>query len=503
MKILSPEQIREVDRLSTEQYGIPSIILMENAGMRVVEVLEAEFDDLHELTVGVLCGKGNNGGDGLVIARQLMQKGCYPFVFLFALEGEVKGDAKTNLNILKAVGFPPTMITNANEWNEEKMELLDADIIVDALLGTGARKPVEGLYREVIENLADDFPRAAIVAVDVPSPGVEADITVTFTALKPQLVLPPEHESAGEVIVADIGNPNQLIESDQHKMNLIHPHDLPHRAEDSNKGTYGKVLIIGGSRGKSGAAAMAGQAALRSGAGLVTVATAASVLPVIAETMPELMTEALAETTEGTIANQPISNLFAGKTILGIGPGLTSFPETSAFVRRIIEECTIPVVVDADGLNAFAGFDKQIQGEGKDIILTPHPGEMGRLIGKDVDYVVANRIEIARNFAVDKKVYVVLKGFRSIVAAPDESIYINPTGNPGMATAGTGDILTGMITGILAQEHLGSFLERICLAVYLHGLAGDLAAEEIGQESMVATDLLRFLPQAWENLRGV
>ena len=247
MKILTPEQIREVDRLSTEQYGIPSIILMENAGMRVVEVLEDEFDNLHELTVGVLCGKGNNGGDGLVIARQLMQKGCYPFVFLFALEGEVKGDAKTNLNILNAIGYPPTVITNSDEWNEEKIELLDADIIVDALLGTGARKPVEGLYREVIENLADDFPRAAIVGVDVPSPGVEADITVTFTALKPQLVLPPDHENAGEVIVADIGNPNQLIESDKHKLNLIHPQDLPYRAEDSNKGTYGKVLIIGGS----------------------------------------------------------------------------------------------------------------------------------------------------------------------------------------------------------------------------------------------------------------
>jgi hydroxyethylthiazole kinase-like uncharacterized protein yjeF len=502
MKILTPEQIREVDRLSTEQYGIPSIILMENAGMRVVEVLEDEFDNLHELTVGVLCGKGNNGGDGLVIARQLMQKGCYPFVFLFALEGEVKGDAKTNLNILNAIGYPPTVITNSDEWNEEKIELLDADIIVDALLGTGARKPVEGLYREVIENLADDFPRAAIVAVDVPSPGVEADITVTFTALKPQLVLPPDHENAGEVIVADIGNPNQLIESDKHKLNLIHPQDLPYRAEDSNKGTYGKVLIIGGSRGKSGAAAMAGQAALRSGAGLVTVATASSVLPVIAETMPELMTEALAETSEGTIANQSISNLLGGKTVLGIGPGLTSFSETSAFVRQMVEECTIPVVVDADGLNAFAGFDKQIQGEGRDIILTPHPGEMARLIGKDVDHVVANRIDVARNFAADHKVYVVLKGFRTIVAAPDESIYINPTGNPGMATAGTGDILTGMITGIVAQEHLGNFLDRICLAVYLHGLAGDLAAEEIGEESMVATDLLRFLPQAWENLRG-
>src|SRR5262245_45415209 len=381
MKILTPEQIREVDRLSTEQYGIPSLLLMENAGMRVVEVLENEFDDLDELTIAILCGKGNNGGDGLVIARQLLQKGCYPFVFLFAHEAEMKGDAKTNLNVLKAIGYPPTVITNSGDWNEEKIELLDADIVVDALLGTGARKPVEGLYGEVIENLADDFPRAAIVAVDVPSPGVEADITVTFTALKPALVLPPDFENAGEVILVDIGNPPLLVESEEYKLNLIFPRNLPQREEDTNKGTYGKVLIIGGSRGKSGAAAMAGQAALRAGAGLVTVATAANILPVIAETMPELMTEPLAETSEGTIANQSISHLLAGKTVLGIGPGLTTFPDTSAFVRRMVEECTIPLVVDADGLNALAGFDQQIQGEGRDIILTPHPGEMARLVG--------------------------------------------------------------------------------------------------------------------------
>jgi NAD(P)H-hydrate epimerase len=358
------------------------------------------------------------------------------------------------------------------------------------------------LYGAVIENLIDDFPRAAIVAVDVPTPGVEADITVSFTALKPCLVLPPDYENAGNVIVAEIGNPPELVESEEHKYNLIHPQDLPERAADTNKGTYGRVLIVGGSRGKSGAAAMAGQAALRSGAGLVTVATAAGILPVIAETMPELMTEPLAETTEGTIANQSISALLESKTVLGIGPGLTTVPETSAFVRRVVDEALIPIVIDADGLNAFAGFEKHLQGNGKSIIITPHPGEMARLIGKDTDYVVANRIDVAREFAVKHGVFVVLKGFRTVVALPDESIYINPTGNPGMATAGTGDILTGMLTGIVAQEHLGNFIDRICLAVYLHGLAGDLAAEEIGEEALVATDLLRFLPQAWDNLRS-
>src|SRR5467141_1848398 len=319
MKILTPEQLREVDRLSTEKYGIPNLILMENAGMRVAEVLEDQFENLDQLTVAILCGKGNNGGDGFVVARQLIQKDCFPFVFLFAPEDEVKGDAKTNLNILKALGYPPTIVLNEHDWNEEKLELLDADIVVDALLGTGARKPVEGLYRTVIGSIAEDFPRSAVVAVDVPSPGVQADITVTFSALKPSLVLYPDCDDAGDVILADIGNPPELLENENYSLYLIEPHELPSRVSDSNKGMYGKVLVIGGSRGKSGAAAMAGQAALRAGAGLVTVATPQSVLPVVAVTMPELMTEPLAETSEGTIANQPISSLLKDKTVVGIG----------------------------------------------------------------------------------------------------------------------------------------------------------------------------------------
>src|SRR5881396_1327905 len=340
MKILTPEQLREIDRLSTEKYGIPSILLMENAGMRVVEVLKDHFEDLETLTIAVLCGRGNNGGDGFVVARQLIQNGCFPFVFLFGPESDVKGDAKTNLQILKAVGYPPAVVLDEREWSEEKLELLDADIIVDALLGTGARTQLEGVYRTVIESLEEDFPRATIVSVDVPSPGVRPDITVTFSALKPSLVLSAE---SGDVILANIGNPPELLDSDEYKLNLIQPHDLPPRDKNSNKGTYGRVLIIGGSRGKAGAAAMAGQAALRSGAGLVTVATAASVLPVIAESMPELMTQALPETPEGTIANHSVLEILKDKTILGIGPGLSTSSDSSTFVRRAVGESSIPV----------------------------------------------------------------------------------------------------------------------------------------------------------------
>jgi hydroxyethylthiazole kinase-like uncharacterized protein yjeF len=496
MKILTPEQIREVDRLTTEKYGIPSLILMENAGMRVVEVLEDRYENLEELTVGILCGRGNNGGDGFVVARQLVQKGCFPFVFLLAAEEDVKGDAKTNLNILKALGYPPTVVLNDHDWNEEKLELLDADIIVDALLGTGARRPVEGLYRTVIESIAGDFPRADIVAVDVPSPGIHADVTVTFSALKPSLVFLPESDDAGDVVVVDIGNPPELIDNQSHNLNLIEPHEVPRRPLDSNKGTYGRVLVIGGSRGKTGAAAMAGQAALRAGAGLVTVATPQSILPIVAVFMAELMTEPLQETTAGTIANQSVAGLMKDKTVVAIGPGLTTHVETSAFVRRVGSECRAQMVIDADGLNALVGFEGDLGGA----VLTPHPGEMARLIEKNVQYVSSNRVEVASDFAKRRNAYVVLKGYRTLVASPDGAVYVNPTGNPGMATGGTGDILTGMIAGILAQEHLGPFIERLCLAVYLHGLAGDVAVEEIGEESLVATDLLRFLPKAWDTV---
>jgi ADP-dependent NAD(P)H-hydrate dehydratase / NAD(P)H-hydrate epimerase len=496
MKILSPEQIREVDRLTTEKYGIPSLILMENAGMRVTEVLEDRFENLEELTIAILCGKGNNGGDGFVVARQLVQKGCFPFVFLFAAEEEVRGDAKTNLSILKALGYPPTIVLNEHDWNEEKLELLDADVIVDALLGTGARRPVEGLYKTVIESVAEDFPRAEIVAVDVPSPGIHADVTVTFSALKPSLVFYPDSNDAGDVIVADIGNPPDLIENENHTLHLVEPQAVSARTMDTNKGTYGRVLIIGGSRGKTGAAAMAGQAALRAGAGLVTVAIPQSVLPIIAASMPELMTEGLEETSAGTIANQSVSALMKDKTVVAIGPGLTTVTETSTFVRRVGSECRAQIVIDADGLNALVGFEGDLGGA----VLTPHPGEMARLIEKNIQHVTSNRVEVASDFAKRRNAYVVLKGYRTVVAAPDGNVHINPTGNPGMATGGTGDILTGMIAGILAQEHLGSFIERLCLAVYLHGLSGDLAAEEIGEEALVATDLLRFLPKAWETL---
>jgi ADP-dependent NAD(P)H-hydrate dehydratase / NAD(P)H-hydrate epimerase len=512
MKILTAQQIREIDRLSTEQYGIPSILLMENAGMRVVEALEERFETLEDLLIGIVCGKGNNGGDGFVVARQLIQKGIHPSTFLIGSEEDVAGDARTNLEILKAIGHPPTVIADAEEWLEEKLELLDADLIIDALLGTGLTKPVSGLYGEVINSLREDFPRAEIISIDLPSglpadsaypvgPAVDADATVTFTALKPCLVLAPNQELAGDVILADIGNPVDLLESPELLLNLIVPEDfvtaVRTRSVETNKGDYGKLLVVGGSLGKSGAVSMTGQSALRSGAGLVTVATPASVLAIVAASMPELMTAALPDT------EKEITALLSGKTVLAIGPGLGSEPGTQKMVRSVMQLAQIPTVVDADGLNAFAGRIAELRGsDSRPVIVTPHPGEMARLIEKDVEFITRNRVDVARNLAVSNHLFVVLKGFRTVVAAPDGSVYINITGNPGMATGGSGDILTGMISGIIAQEHLGRLIERLCLAVYLHGLAGDLAAEELGEETMVATDILRFLHSAWAKLRS-
>jgi NAD(P)H-hydrate epimerase len=509
MKIATAAEIREIDRLSTEKYGIPSLLLMENAGMRVVEVLERRFPKLKEKVIGILCGKGNNGGDGFVVARQLIQNGCFPFVYVFAKESDIQGDAKTNYDILKAIGHPPTIILDENEWSKQQGRICNADIIVDGLLGTGVTKPVEGLYKAVIETR---FPRAAIVSIDVPSglvadkavpagPSFKADLTVTFSALKPCLVLPPSCERTGDVVVANIGNPRILLESGALKLNLIDPVNFTAarrpRDKDTHKGTFGRVLIVGGSGGKSGAAAMAGHAALRAGAGLVTVATAVSARPLIAASMPELMTEALEETDEGTIANQSIPAIMDGKTVIGIGPGMTTHPETAAFVRSLVDASPVPVVIDADGLNAFVGRKNELRGGKRPVVITPHPGEMSRLIERSVE----DRVRDARDFAMTGNVHIVLKGYRTVIGVPDGSVYINPTGNPGMATAGTGDVLTGLIVGILAQEDLGTFVERLCLAVYLHGLAGDLAAREIGEESMIATDILRFLPRAWESLR--
>jgi NAD(P)H-hydrate epimerase len=511
MKILRAEQLRRIDALSGD-----TLTLMENAGSRVVEAIESRFGDLGELRVDVLCGKGNNGGDGFVVARQLIDRGCSPRVALLANEEDVAGDAAVNLRRLKSVGCNPLCISDQVEW-ERFAGSGHPELVVDALLGTGVTRPVEGLYRTVIEGVRENCPDATVLSVDLPSglaadnpaligPAIQADLTVTFTALKHCLVFPPAHRLAGDIVVVDIGNPPELLAAPEHQLHLISVEEFPavlhRRSEDTHKGGYGRVLVVGGSRGKSGAAAMAGQAALRSGAGLVTVATPSTSLPIVAVSMPELMTEPLEETPDGGVANVSVEGLVKGKSVLALGPGMGTHADTQAFIRRAVRTAEIPVVLDADGLNAFVGRTGELRGTSeRPIVVTPHPGEMARLIGCTIDEVQSNRLEVARQLALQHEVFVVLKGFRSLVATPDSTIFVNDTGNPGMATAGMGDILTGMIAGMLAQETLGTFVQRLVFAVHLHGFAGDLAAEETGEEALVATDLLRFIGKAWEQLR--
>jgi len=497
MKILTAAQLRSLDARSGD-----TLALMETAGARVVAAIEERFEDLPNLKVCILCGKGNNGGDGFVVARMLLDRGCIPRVALLARPQDITGDAAVNLKNLR-----PSIIQSDAEWNAFTRNN-NPGLVVDALLGTGLTRPVEGLYRHVIESLPERFPDAAVFSIDVPSglsadsgeiigPAVRADVTVTFSALKHCLVFPPAHKWAGDIVVADIGNPPQLLDSPEHNLNLITPDSFPRarhrRDEDTHKGDYGKVLIVGGSLGKSGAAAMAGQAALRAGAGLVTVATPASCLPIVAASMPELMTEPL---------EWPLKSVLDGKTVMAIGPGLGLDPHTQASVRQAVRDALIPIVVDADGLNSFVNHLEDLDSDGGDIVITPHPGEMARLIDRNVEYVNSNRIQVATSFAVKHSLYLVLKGFRTVVATPDGAVYVNSTGNPGMASGGMGDILTGMMAGILGQNRLGRLTERVLLAVHLHGLSADLAAEEIGEEPLVATDLLYYLGAAWKRIRA-
>jgi ADP-dependent NAD(P)H-hydrate dehydratase / NAD(P)H-hydrate epimerase len=438
MKVLTAAQMRDADRRAIEG-GIPSAVLMENAGRSVVEFLDGEFAPLRKQRVVVFCGNGNNGGDGLVVARLLAGRG---------------------------VAVEVVRVDQA-----ERPKLPEPTIVVDALLGTGFKGPVKEPYASMIRAINEDFPLAKIVAVDTPSAMlVKADYTVTFAAAKLESML---GQGVGRLIVADIGIPVEFLASD---IELSEAHDFEPlfrpRNPDSHKGLFGHVLLIGGSRGKTGAAAMSGLAALRAGAGLVTVASSGGSFA------PELMTESLDDF--------DLEKSSAGKTVIAIGPGLGLNRD---LLQRVLRETTVPLVIDADGLNSIAGTD--FQGRGDQTILTPHPGEMARLTGSKV----VDRVETARSFARERNVCVVLKGYRTLIAFPDGRIWINPTGSPAMATGGTGDVLTGLTAGLVAQFP-GDIGTAVRAAVWLHGRAGEIGAAEITEQCLIATDLLHYLPRA-------
>lgn len=526
MKVLSAAQMREADRLTTEQFGVPSLRLMENAGAAVADFLHEKFPALATLKIVVLCGKGNNGGDGLVVARLLKESGCAPQVILFANPGATQGDAATNLKRWQQGLGELHIVASLSEWESARKIMANQDLIVDALLGTGLHGPVEGLLAVVIQEVnsmrgknAARGGETSVVAVDMPSglasdsqdfggPVVDADFTVTFTAPKlGQLVL-PGCSSCGNLLVRGIGTPPELLESDPHlKIHWIEPgefHALPlARDPAANKGTYGHALIVAGSLGKSGAAVLAARGALRSGAGLVTVATPESVLQSVAIGMPEMMTVPLAATEAGTASFRNFdygrfSEIAKSKSVIAIGPGLSTHTETQQFIRTLVAETQLPIILDADGLNAFAGIANHLnQRRASAMVITPHPGEMARLLGVTVKEVQARRLEIALEAAGRWRANVILKGFHTILATPSGRAYINTNGNPGMATGGTGDVLTGILAGLTAQFGIEDWPRVLSFGIYLHGLAGDIAALRVGHAPLIASDLVESIPEAY------
>jgi NAD(P)H-hydrate epimerase len=510
MRILNASQMREADRRTIEEIGIPSLVLMENAGRQVVAAIEAHFEDLAERRVSVLAGRGNNGGDGFVVARTLLNRGVDVAVFVVGSLDEIKGDARVNLEVLGRLGLSVVEVANEQQWELHSSEVTASDLIVDAMFGTGLRTPIAGTLETVVADINEmGIP---IVSIDLPS-GISADthqligdcvqasLTVTLAAPKLPLVLPPAARRAGELVIADIGIPPEVLEEvDGARIEIITPEPLREhvrpRAIDAHKGDFGHVLVVAGSRGKSGAAHLAAMGALRSGAGLVTVATPRSVQPIVAALAPEYMSEALDETAAGQVDASAIEQVLAmQRDIIAVGPGIGQGAATREFVWALLERAGVPLIIDADGLNAFDEDPGRLVGrEGQTVIITPHPGEMARLIGSSTSDVQANRLECAVNFATTHRLYVVLKGSRTIIATPEGTAYINLTGNPGMATGGTGDVLTGAIGGWLAQL---MDAEAACqVGVYLHGLAGDLAEADVGEVAMTAVDLLDHLGDA-------
>ena len=515
MRVLDAAQMRDADRRTIDEIGIPSIVLMENAGRAVAGAIEARFAARERRRVAVLCGRGSNGGDGLVAARVLAERRAAVTTVLLARAKAVRGDARTNLDVARRLGLSVAEAPDVSAWQAIRSEVTAADLVVDALVGTGLRAPLEGLLAAVAADL--NAARRPVAAIDLPSglsadsgacigASVEARVTITLGSPKIPLVVSPAAERAGEMVVADIGIPARVVEELGGPRVELLTRDalrarLPARARDAHKGDCGRVVVVAGSPGKTGAARLAGTGALRSGAGLVTVATPASCVGPVAA-VPEYMTAALPETGDGTVRSAAAEVVLGlGADVVAVGPGLGVGPEPRALVRALVEGVPGPLVLDADALTALAGDPGVLAlRRGRVTVATPHPGEMARLAGTTVGDVQANRIEVARRFAEGHGVHVVLKGARSVIAAPSGGVRINASGNPGMATGGTGDVLTGMVAAWLAQT--GDAEAATSLAVHLHGRAGDLAAKRVGETALVAGDVAGHLGTAVLELAG-
>jgi NAD(P)H-hydrate epimerase len=509
--------MRRLDARAITELNIPGATLMENAGRGAAEALLRALPErglrARGLRVAIVCGKGGNGGDGFVVARRLKRAGARPTVHLAFPPKEITGDAALKYREMQRAGIGGSLVGDARGFVRA---LGESDVVVDALLGTGSRGAPGPPVAALIEAInASGCP---VVALDIPSglpadgeppPGtvVRAWLTATFAGLKLGLVVGPGVELAGRVEVVDIGVPAGELTREVTTF-LLERSDVaplfPRRPREGHKGTYGHLLVLAGSVGKTGAAALCARAAMRAGAGLVTVATSASAQPVVASLLVEAMSAPLPETEAKTVAvkaHDAITELVATRDAVALGPGLGLDPETQRLARALIHEVPRPMVVDADGLTALAGHLGELRGAAGARYLTPHPGEMARLLGFAVADLQRDRVGRTRAFALEHGVHVCLKGSRSVVASPDGRVLINPTGNPGMASGGTGDVLTGIVGGLLAR---GLPAERVLgAAVYLHGLAGDVAAERVGEEALVAGDVIEALGEAFRRLAHV
>ncbi len=515
MEILTSCQMRDIDRRAIRSFGLPEVVLMENAGRQLFDFLGRTYDDLPVRRLLLLCGKGNNGGDTFVLARHLHNCGIPFHAVLLGRSREVRGSAAVNLEMLRRLGVAPREVRNRGDWAAARRLLASSDVVIDGVLGTGLSRPVDGLLADVFREVNGS--EADVVAVDVPSglsgdaaevpgPCVAADYTVTFGRPKIPHIFPPAEAMCGELHVVDISIPKEAVEAEEADLALIEEADLvrlvPVRRADSHKGDFGHALVVAGSRGKGGAARMVAMGAMRAGCGLLTAAVPAGIQSGFVWRAMEAMTEGLPETPEGSLSDRGLPlllKLLSGKQAIAIGPGLAGHAETRKLIRETVRRSGVPVVLDADGINAFAGEAGLLSGRRRPLVLTPHPGELGRLLGVPTAEVLAHRLSMAREFARGHSCYLVLKGHRTLIATPSGMVHVNPTGNPGMATGGSGDVLTGLLTGLLAQ---GLEVEAaVKLGVYLHGLAGDMAAAQVGEMPLLARDVLAWFPRALARVR--
>jgi ADP-dependent NAD(P)H-hydrate dehydratase / NAD(P)H-hydrate epimerase len=507
MKLVTAELMRNLDRRTIEDVGLPSLVLMENAGRSTYQILRREFPHLPGPII-VLAGRGNNGGDGFVVARYLAHAGFAVTVLLLASRDQVQGDALVNLKILDEIGVEVEEVLGEDQLSSVTHRLSRAALVVDALLGTGLNSPVRGLLAQVIARV--NQVRPPVLAVDIPSglsadtgeplgAAVEAEVTVTYGYPKIGQILPPGRDFVGRLWQVDISIPPNLAQgittelAEASEMRRL----LPPRPFASHKGTFGHLVVVAGSEGKTGAAALTAEAALRTGAGLVTAAVPASLNDVLEVKLTEAMTLPLPEAEGaralGEQAWAPLRDFVTDKTAVALGPGLGTHPETQEVVRALIRDCPLPLVIDADGVNALAGQLEVLKGAAGPRILTPHPGEMARLLGATSKEVQSRRLDSARSFAAAQGVWVVLKGAQTVVADPEGRLSLNPTGNPILASGGTGDVLSGLIGGFLAQGLPPWDAAR--LGVYLHGLAADYLETGVGPRGHLAGDLLACFPE--------